>query len=456
MEQENILKKKLIKHSLYNILGFSIIFIVFGLFIFLMVRNITYSGVNKELKDAMNNILEINEKDSMIMIKPEYKEKELEDSWFKNAIIKYQDEVLTKIVSNPDITIILRDENQEILNPEDLGRLYEFKNNIVFNFKQLSKIYNLKIDNQYEYRVLDFVYKENNFGTRYIQLLVNIDSERFLVSNYLKIITCATGIGIMLSIIASFILSKKTLEPLRVNMLRQMEFVQNVAHELRTPLTIVQAKLELMLQEPEEKIIDKSEDITLSLKETKRLTKLIKDLMILSRSDTNTEKINVDSLNIDEYIKEIANPYIEVASLQEKEVKLNLNANATIEVDGAKFYQLLVILLDNALKYTEEKDSIEITTNIKDNKLILEVKDTGIGISDEGLQRMFERFYRADKARSRETGGSGLGLSIANSIVTLHRGTIKANHNTPKGIAFTIKLPTVMKEKDNKKNKIIR
>ena len=101
----------------------------------------------------------------------------------------------------------------------------------------------------------------------------------------------------------------------------------------------------------------------------------------------------------------------------------------------------MVILLDNAMKYTEEGDSIEIATFIKDNKCVIEVKDTGIGISDESIKHIFERFYREDKARSRETGGSGLGLSIADMIVTSHGGTIRASHNGDKGTIFTIRLP---------------
>ena len=239
----------------------------------------------------------------------------------------------------------------------------------------------------------------------------------------------------MISIIASVILSKKTLEPLRENMIKQMEFVQNASHELRTPLTIVQAKQELLLQEPNAKIIDKSEDIILTLNETKRLTKLIKDLMILSRADANKLNLQKENVNIDEYIKEVINPYCEIAQMQEKKIELSLNYNMDIDVDTSRFYQLIII------KYTEANDTIEIKTYLKDNKFVMEVKDTGIGISDEGLKRIFERFYREDKARGRETGGSGLGLSIADFIVASHGGNIKASHNTPKGTIFTVRLP---------------
>ena len=220
-----------------------------------------------------------------------------------------------------------------------------------------------------------------------------------------------------------------------------MEFVQNVSHELRTPLTIIQAKQELLLQEPNSKILDKSEDIVLTLNETKRLSKMVKDLLQLSRADNKKMNLQKESINIDDYIKEIVSPYMEVAEFEEKSIILNLNYKADVKVDTNKIYQLMIILLDNAIKYTETNDKIEICTYQKDNKCVIEVKDTGIGVSEEGLKRIFERFYREDAARNRETGGSGLGLSIANMIVSAHNGTIKVSHNNPKGTVFTIRLP---------------
>ena len=127
--------------------------------------------------------------------------------------------------------------------------------------------------------------------------------------------------------------------------------------------------------------------------------------------------------------------------MQEKSIKTNFDYNKEIKIDRTKINQLMVILIDNAIKYTEEGDSIEISTFLKDGKCIIEVKDTGIGVSEEGLTRIFERFYRDDKARNRETGGTGLGLSIASTIVKAHGGNIKASHNNPKGTIFTIRLP---------------
>jgi two-component system sensor histidine kinase CiaH len=243
--------------------------------------------------------------------------------------------------------------------------------------------------------------------------------------------------------IASYVLSKKTLLPIAETINKQTEFVQNASHELRTPLTIIQAKQELLLREPNAKIIDKSEDIVLTLNEAKRLGKLTKDLMLLASAYSNNMELNKENEKIDEIIETTVKPYMEVASLANKEIILDLKYGKTVNIDVSKIEQLLIILLDNALKYTEDGDKIEIATFLKDGKCNIEVRDTGIGISDKGLKEVFNRFYREDRARSRETGGSGLGLSIADTIVKAHNGTIKASHNTPKGTIFTIRLPKV-------------
>ena len=229
-------------------------------------------------------------------------------------------------------------------------------------------------------------------------------------------------------------------KPIYKSYKKQIEFVENASHELRTPLTIIQAKQELLLQEPNSKIIDKSEDINLTLKETKRLSKLVKELMSLARSDANEYKLNKEKVNIDSLIKEVVVPYEDFTKVKDKNIVLDLKYEKEINVNKNKITELLIILLDNAIKYTVEKDTITIKTYAKDGRCNIEVRDTGIGISDEGLKRVFDRFYREDKARSRATGSTGLGLSIAHTIVSKHKGTIKAMHNEPKGTIILVRI----------------
>ena len=167
---------------------------------------------------------------------------------------------------------------------------------------------------------------------------------------------------------------------------------------------------------------------------------MIKELMDLARSDSNEYVLNKENVNIDELIHEIVKPYKDYAEMEKKTIKLELNYKKEIKLDKNKITELLIILLDNAIKYTGENDIITIKTYSKDGKCNIEVADTGIGISDEGLKRVFERFYREDKARTRETGGTGLGLSIAHTIVTKHKGSIRTMHNKPKGTIFLVRI----------------
>ena len=437
MEEKDGLKIKLFKLIISNILILLTMFLIFGLFIFFMIKNSVYTTVDKELYETKMQILEI---DTMFELSKD-KRPGGEIPFFGNALKEYRDYAIRGNAINPNVIMILRNENGEIVTDE-FNRFYNYSAEINFDLKNLDKIYDEEIAGEFHYRGINFEISTipENSG-KYVQLLINVDSERMLLKGYLQIIGYSIVIICGLSLIVSYFISKKTLAPLKESMTKQMEFVQNVSHELRTPLTIIQAKQELLLQEPNSKIIDKSEDIVLTLNETKRLSKLVKDLLVLSRADNQKMTIQKELVNIDDYIKEIVSPYIEIAELEEKKINLNFDYKMDINIDANKIYQLMIILLDNAIKYTETGDEIEINTYSKDNKCVIEIKDTGIGVSDEGLKRIFERFYREDSARNRETGGTGLGLSIASMIVNAHNGTIKASHNQPKGTIFTIRLP---------------
>lgn len=436
MNEEKQIRNNLIKLMLYNIIAFSVIFTIFGLFMFIMIKQITYSTVDRELKESKLLIEKIETQYNS--------NNELYSKYYtplREFFVQNQDYYLANVVTDPKIILIIRNENGELINTSKLGNLKNYINQIGFEEKHIDRIYELKVEGKYSYRGINQKINLLDGKVRNVQLLINVDSEKNLISNYFDIIMLAVSIGIILSIIASYALSRKNIIPIQETLKKQMEFVQNASHELRTPLTIIQAKQELLLQEPEKKIIDKSEEIMITLNETKRLTKLTKDLMTLSRADAKNMELQKENINIDEYIENIIKPYIEIAQMQDKEIAYNLDYKNNINVDTGKIYQLIVILLDNALKYTEAKDKIEINTYLKDNKLNIEVKDTGIGISEEGLKRVFERFYRENKDRNRETGGTGLGLSIASVIVKLHNGSIKVMHNTPKGTIFLIRLP---------------
>lgn len=424
MEEQRIVKRQLFKNMLYTFITFTVIFSVFDIIIYNLISTSVYTSIDNEIMIAKEQVEAAgNEPDS------QSSDKKTTTKKFYNSL-------------NPRLIYIVRDENGNITNKENIGRFYEdYITDITFDKENINQIYLTSIDNTYFYRGINVQSVSAETGeTKYIQILVNVDGENQSVENVLRILLIATIIFIFISIIISFILSNKTLKPIIEAWNRQTEFVQNASHELRTPLTIIQAKQELLLQEPNKKIIDKSKDITVCIKETRRLSKLVKELMILARADSNKLDLEKEIFNLDSLIKEVSEPYIEMARLQHKNVTLNLNSVKDLNADKNKITELLIIILDNAIKYTGENDKIDIYTYNKEGKTFIEIADTGIGISKDAMKRIFERFYREDKARSRQTGGNGLGLAIAQTIVQAHNGSIKLVHNEPKGTKVVIKL----------------
>lgn len=428
MNEQKLIKKQLAKNMLYAFVVFAIILIFFDAIIYHQVSTYMYKSIDKELIRAM----ELYQNKNIVSEVKKVITKELDE----NIKITY---VETKV--NPRVVCIVRDSKGEILNSETIGRFYnDYVKDIEFNKNKTDKVYSIKVQDKYNYRGITVKGTTSEGEEIYIQLLANVDGEVETINNMTDTLLVGSLIIIGIAIIGSYILSKMTLKPIMESYKKQTEFVQNAAHELRTPLTIIQAKQELLLQEPESKIIDKSEDINIMLKETKRLTKLIKELMVLAMADSNELKMHKEKTNVDNLIKEIIIPYKDFAEMQEKQINIDLNYGKEANIDRNKINQLLVIILDNAIKYTTEKDTITVKTYSKEGKCVIEVADTGIGISKEAAKHVFDRFYREDKARSREKGGTGLGLSIAHTIVKLHGGNIKITSNEPKGAKVIIKI----------------
>lgn len=434
MKEQKLIKIELLKNMLFNLILFTIIFSAFSVMIWTQVDRYLYESVDNEiyqykrqLEDIPKFIKSTNVKDSQTNVENEDLTNEIQKSIEK--------------IANPRVLTIIRNKDGEVIATSAIVKSFaEYLKKIYFDEDSLGKMYEVSINSKYYYRGMTVQLEDSNDEDCYVEILVNINSEKSMVKNFTKTLILGTCIVIIFSIFVSYYLSRKALEPIISAYKKQAEFVQNASHELRTPLTIIQSKQEMLLQYPESKIIDKSEDIALTLNETRRLSKLIKELMDLARYDANKTVLNKKRENINDLIKEIATPYQEMAEIQNKNLLLELNCKKEINIDRNKITQLMVILLDNALKYTEEGDSITIDAYNHEDKVFINIKDTGIGISDEGLKHIFERFYREDKARSREKGGSGLGLSIAHNIVKSHGGSIKITHNKPKGTMVIIKL----------------
>ena len=449
MNEEKFIKKQLRKNMLFNLIAFTLIFSVLGIIIYSFFSSSLYSSADKELLNMKNKtgiIHRISENgmnfngasaDNKLIKKYDRVASNPPQESEKIAPPNGEDnQVPNKI--NPRLVYIYRDSYGQI-DEEKSNILDENFKNISFDKNLLEEVYEVTIGGEYKYRAINHKVEQDS-EIVYLQILINVDAENDIVESFrVNLIICIV-VSMVLSVVASYILSRKTLKPIILSWNKQTEFVQNASHELRTPLTIIQAKQELLLDEPQAKIIDKVEEINTSISETRRMARLVKDLMQLAKADSNKIELQKEQINIDELIEQVTKPFIEMAKIQNKKFELNLKYCKNIKIDKNKIHQVLVIVLDNALKYTEKADKITVETYEKDSKCVLQIKDTGIGISNDGMEHIFDRFYREDKARSRETGGSGLGLSIASHIIELHGGSIKAKHNTPKGTIIEIKL----------------
>ena len=221
-------------------------------------------------------------------------------------------------------------------------------------------------------------------------------------------------------------------------------FVSNVSHELRTPLTSVKSYLEALdegaLYEPVA-----PDFIKVSLNETNRMMRMVTDLLHLSRIDNATSHLDVELINFTAFITFILNRFDKIrAQDEEKKYELVRDYPITsvwIEIDTDKMTQVIDNILNNAIKYSPDGGKITVSMKTTDDQMILSISDQGLGIPKEDLPKIFDRFYRVDKARSRAQGGTGLGLAIAKEIIKQHNGFIWAKSEYGKGSTFTIVLP---------------
>ena len=411
MKNNKLLKKQKSKFLIYNLIAFFIIFAALGLVAVAAIDGFFYSDADRELDFTRSLLTEKNRPP-----KP-----------------PGQGDVHDRpgTVGNPRIHYIIYAADMTV---------HEAGINDYLDYSTLrlptetEKRYNVKLG-LYNYRVLEFSFADGG-ADYYVQTLINIDGEIALRNNILNIyLICLGGISI-LTVAASYIMSTVTMKPISKSMDEQNRFISDASHEIRTPLTVLHSRLEQLLSFPDARIQDKSEDIASCLSEVIRLTRLSNSLLTLAKSDAGKIPQCIEVFDITDITRKVAQPYIETASFQEKHFTVS-GQPLDVSADKAQIVRLLVILFDNAIKYTKRHDKITVTISPSKNKCELTVSDTGIGISEDSLGHIFERFYRGDASRG-ESEGSGLGLSIAKQIAEEHGGSITARNNPPKGTKITV------------------
>ena len=255
-------------------------------------------------------------------------------------------------------------------------------------------------------------------------------------------------VALLLATVLGHILSGRAMVPLREACEKQRQFAADASHELRTPLAVVMASADLLENDPSITSPFLKQVIADVRDEVKKMTRLVSDLLLVARSDNKALKLKLQKFDAAELLSQTARLMQPLAD--KKHIALDIrNCDAhVIQADEQKIKQLMLILVDNAVKYTPDGGEVHVGfEKAPQGRVRFFVQDTGIGIAKEDQRRIFDRFYRVDKARSREMGGNGLGLSIAQEIVNLHQGSIEVTSTLGKGTRFTVELRTKAKAK---------
>lgn len=258
---------------------------------------------------------------------------------------------------------------------------------------------------------------------------------------YFLFLLCA--VCIMLAAGGGYYMAAKNIKPLEILFKREHEFAADASHELRTPLTVLSLGVESLQNDDESKLSGFAQEVLRDMQhETKYMSRLIEALLTLARGDEENKPLARAKVDLTEVAVKVCNKMRPLAV--KKGLELEYAAGDAPQVfilgDKNKMEQLLIIFIDNAIKYSES-GTITVTVDTDSMHAVIKVMDEGIGISESDAQKIFERFYRVDKARSRAAGGFGLGLNIARIIVGRHGGTVSVKPRSPHGSIFTVRLP---------------
>lgn len=297
---------------------------------------------------------------------------------------------------------------------------------------------------KYEYKVLmaakPIIIDGENRG------MVYVGKDVASVYNGLRKATLILGLLSLLAfIVANFaghIMAGKAIIPLKEAYERQRQFAADASHELRTPLSVVMASVDVLGNDASIVSPFLRQVIADMRDEVKKMTKLVGDLLLVARSENQTFNLVTEKFDLIEAIHEVVRKMQPLAD--EKHIKLFFvkQESVMIRADIERIKQLLIILIDNALKYTPDNGVVTVNVDgeFEKNKIRIMVRDTGIGISLPDQHKVFDRFYRVDRARSRDSGGNGLGLAIARDIVNLHDGELYIESKIGEGAAFIVEL----------------
>ncbi|TPR24468.1 sensor histidine kinase [Apilactobacillus micheneri] len=431
MKEKVLEHKQQLKFFIKELIGFAILFASLGFIVYFFFQHSIYSNIDAGLYSQKHHI-ERNVNQGPLSVQPSNRPTPFNPD--KNAAFQ--------------TNIIVFNKDGKILNKNMLGqRSYTLLNKITLSKHNINETQDVNLnarDFTTHFRSLLIKvdkYNDNpDYAGNYVLILQNIDADLLALHSFIEALIITLIFFWIIAILIAYYLSKSSMKPVMKAWHKQKEFSANAAHELRTPLTVIQNQMEFLLTKPNDKIIDQIQPISTTLEESKHLKTLTQRLLTLARSDSNIIQSNKQNVELKPFFDQIVQPFFEITNSQQKVLLSDINVSGHGNLDGDLIKQLMVILMDNAIKYTPTGGSVNVKISNNHNNLKLLISDTGNGISDADKAHIFERFYRTDKSRNSKTGGNGLGLSIAQWIVNQHHGKISVRDNHPTGTVFIVNI----------------
>ncbi|KPV43627.1 sensor histidine kinase [Alicyclobacillus ferrooxydans] len=375
----------------------------------------------------------------------------------RHIVIQNVDQSITKVLRSdkgqpgrllaqlpPGTYILIKQRNQTIQSnaPTNLTMKLERLVNTRPSAQRWTVMWNVPTSDQ-TFRLTYVPLPRNSRNkTGYWLLVVNLTKEMTVLKELEHSLFMVGIFGVALAAILGFWLAARTLLPIRKAYERQLQFVSDASHEMRTPLAVIQANLGVVLDHTDESVLDNLEWINNAHAESRRMNKLVEDLLTLARSDADRAPLDIQEVNLSELCQATADLFHPVAEASQKRLTAEIQPQVKTLGDQDRLKQLLLILLDNAFKFTPEQGTVTLSVRVDRAYATLSVTDTGTGISSKDLKRIFDRFYQVDSARNRnESRGSGLGLSIAKWIVDAHHGKINVTSVLHQGTTFEARFP---------------
>jgi signal transduction histidine kinase len=289
----------------------------------------------------------------------------------------------------------------------------------------------------------DWTFIVNPYLDGYRIVFLDITSQQSILKNLIYTFLVVAFVTLIAIFFISRFFANKSINPIKEAFDKQKQFIADASHELRTPLAVINTNVDVLLSNSDDTIKSQSKWLSYIKSEVERMTKLTSDLLYLTQMEYSDVKMIFSEFNLSDTVENVVLTMEAVIFENNAALNYNIEPNLMTQGNSEQIKQVVMILLDNALKYTTLPGTIDLILKKEHNSILLSVINTGKGIPPELLDKVFDRFYRLDKSRSRNSGGHGLGLSIAKAIISQHGGKIWASSVIDKSTSFNIEFPVL-------------